>query len=173
MLETIIAIALINPICVDSLDGARPKAVIEQVERVERPARSQPQRIYKGKLSGHQLRNLLADVGFEGESLKTAWAIVMRESRGNSKAFNGDVSTKDNSWGLFQINMLGDLGRDRRAKFNLSSNDDLLDPKTNATIAYRMSGRGSDFGAWGIGPTSYREDLTPHLGQWLRKYPQH
>ena len=169
MLETIVTAILLNPICIDSLDGARPKAAIE---RIEQPSRSIKPPSYKGRLNPTQLRDLLTEVGFEGESLRTAWAIVMRESRGNTKAFNGDVTTKDNSWGLFQINMLGQLGADRRAKYSLASNEDLLDARTNATIAYKMSGRGKDFGSWGIGPTSYREDLTPHLAEWLRKYPQ-
>lgn len=169
MLELAIAALLVNPICIDNHEGTKPKRAIE---RIEQPTRSAPKQLNKRKLSYVELRDLLSDTGFEGESLPIAWAIVMRESRGDTKAFNGDVTTKDNSWGLFQINMLGQLGHDRRAKFNLASNEELLDPKTNAAIAYHMSGRGKDFGAWGIGPNSYREDLTPHLAHWLREYPQ-
>lgn len=172
MLELAIAALLVNPICVDNHDGSKPKQVIERVEQVQAPARTKSKQFKKATLNPTQLRDLLSEVGFEGESLRISWAIVMRESRGRPAAVNDDVTTKDNSWGLFQINMLGQLGADRRAKFNLASNDELLDPKKNAQVAYHMSGRGRDFGAWGIGPTSYREDLTPHLADWLRKYPQ-
>jgi hypothetical protein len=172
MLELAIAALLVNPICIDNHEGTRPKQVIEQVERIDKPARAKPKQFKKATLNPTQLRDLLSEVGFEGESLRISWAIVMRESRGRVGAVNDDVTTKDNSWGLFQINMLGQLGADRRAKFNLASNDELLDPKKNARIAYRMSSKGKDFGAWGIGATSYREDLTPHLAEWLGKYPQ-
>ena len=169
MLELAIAALLVNPICIDNHEGTRTK---QSIEHQESPSRERPLVFKKPQLKPTQLRDLLIDTGFEGEALPIAWAIVMRESRGNAHALRQDERTKDDSWGLFQINMRGDLGPDRRAKFNLASNEELLDPKTNASVAFHMSGRGKDFGAWGIGPNSYREDLTPHLSDWLRKYPQ-
>lgn len=98
----------------------------------------------------------LKAAGFQGDALRKAWAITMRESGGRPTAYNPDTSTGDQSYGLFQINMLGDLGVSRRRQFGLTSNKDLLDPNINAKVAYRMSNGGRDFGAWGIGPNAYR-----------------
>lgn len=98
---------------------------------------------------------LLQAAGFKGNALRTAWAIAMRESGGNPQAFNGNRSTGDQSYGLFQINMLGNMGPGRRAEYGLQNNNQLFDPATNAKVAYRMSKGGTDFGAWGLGPNAY------------------
>lgn len=114
------------------------------------------------------LIGMLRRAGFRGEQLKTAWAIVKRESGGNPRAYNPDRSTGDDSYGLAQINMLGDLGPDRRRRYGLRSNADLYDPATNLRVMYEMSNRGSDFGAWGVGPKAYRKtaplDFTGYPG---------
>lgn len=99
---------------------------------------------------------ILRQAGFKGDALKTAYGIVMRESGGRADAYNPNRSTGDDSYGWFQVNMLGDLGPARRQQYGLKSNKDLLDPLTNAKVAYRMSKGGTDFGAWGIGPNAYR-----------------
>lgn len=99
-------------------------------------------------LSDMQLRRLLKHVGFKNNSLDLAVRIVHRESRNNPMVHNDDLSTGDNSYGLFQINMIGSLGSDRREKFNLNSNEDLFNPLLNAQIAYHMSSRGKNFSAW-------------------------
>lgn len=117
-----------------------------------------------------QLKTVLQTAGFKGQGLKVAWAVAMRESRGHRNAHNGDASTGDNSYGLFQINMKDDLGYDRRSKFQIE-NDDLFDPFKNARITYQMTKGGTDWGSWGIGPNSYREDLSHTLDRWLRVYP--
>ena len=98
----------------------------------------------------------LRQAGFKGDSLRTAYGIVMRESGGRPDAFNPNRSTGDQSYGLFQINMLGDLGPSRRKQYGLASNEQLLDPTTNAKVAFQLSKGGTDFGAWGIGPNAYR-----------------
>jgi hypothetical protein len=68
--------------------------------------------------------------------------------------------------------MIGDLGADRRAKFELSSNDELFNPLRNAEIAYFMSGQGSDFGSWGIGPNAYRSGAGEStISRWYDEYP--
>ena len=103
----------------------------------------------------NQILQILQQAGFRGEGLKTAFAIAMRESGGNPDAFNGNASTGDKSYGLFQINMLGGLGPSRMRQFGLSSENQLFDPLTNARVAYQMSRGGSDFGAWGLGPNAY------------------
>ena len=106
---------------------------------------------------GDQLVGWLQGAGFKGEALKTAWAIAKRESSGRPEAYNGNAGTGDKSYGLFQINMLGNLGPSRRKSYGLKADEDLLDPATNARVAYAMSKGGKDFGAWGIGPNAYRK----------------
>ena len=91
---------------------------------------------------------LLSAVGFKGEGLKMAWAIAMAESNGRPLAFNGNRKTGDSSYGIFQINMIGDLGPDRREKFDLDYNSDLLNPVKNAQIAFHMTEGGKNWAAW-------------------------
>lgn len=109
-------------------------------------------------LTEADLKELLAAVGFEGKALRTAWAVAMKESNGRPRAHNGDLSTGDNSYGIFQINMLGNLGEDRRIKFNLETNKDLFDPVTNAKIAFHMSAKGVDWSSWKVYPNQTNGD---------------
>lgn len=138
---------------------------------VSEPSRSAE--IYRGarNLNSDQLHNLLAAVGFEGESLRIAWAIAMRESNGRPRAFNGNKSTGDHSYGVFQINMIGQLGADRRAKYGLSSNEDLFDPVTNAQIVFKMTAGGENWGSWNLGPNAYKGGNSPAYERWYREYP--
>ena len=125
------------------------------------------------KFSPTDLADMLELVGFKGYSLKLAWAVVMRESRGNATSHNKTSSTGDNSYGLFQINMLGSLGEDRREKFGIKSNAELLDPVTNAQAAFYMTGRGKDFGSWGLGPNAYDGTSSESaVTDWLDKFPK-
>lgn len=103
-------------------------------------------------LDEEELKRLLQAVGFEGKSLRVAWTVAMKESNGRPKAHNDDLSTGDNSYGIFQINMLGGLGDDRREKFDLEKNKDLFDPVVNAQIAYHMTRGGEDWSSWKIVP---------------------
>ncbi len=125
------------------------------------------------KFSPTDLADMLEQVGFKGYSLKLAWAVVMRESRGNSGSHNKTSSTGDNSYGLFQINMLGSLGEDRREKFGIKSNAELLDPVTNAQAAFYMTGRGKDFASWGLGPNAYDGTSSESaVTDWLDDFPK-
>lgn len=104
------------------------------------------------------LMALLKKAGFKGQGLKMAYAIVMAESGGNAGAHNPDVSTGDNSYGLFQINMLGAMGPERRKQYGLSSNESLFDALTNAKVAYKMSNGGTNWGPWSTYKTgAYKE----------------
>lgn len=94
------------------------------------------------------LEDAARKAGFTGDALRTAVAIGMAESGGNPHSFNGNVRTGDQSYGLFQINMLGNMGPSRRAQYGLSSNDALFDPYQNARVAYAMSGGGKNWGPW-------------------------
>lgn len=125
------------------------------------------------ELSDKDLVELLSLVGFEGRSLKIAWAVAKKESNGRPKAHNDNISTGDDSYGIFQINMLGSLGDDRRDKFGIEKNKDLLDPVENAKAAFYMSSRGTNWGSWGYGPNAYDGDASePKIEQWLTKYPK-
>lgn len=108
------------------------------------------------------LRDILAQAGFSGGALDMAYAIAMAESSGNARAFNGNVNTGDESYGLFQINMLGGMGPERRRQFGLSSNEDLYDAARNAQIAYKMSKGGTDWSPWS---TYKRGEHRKFLGQ--------
>ncbi|MFM7979883.1 MAG: hypothetical protein ACKPKO_11260, partial [Candidatus Fonsibacter sp.] len=72
--------------------------------------------VYKPSVSltDKELVSLLKAVGFEGKALKMAWAVAKSESNGRPMAYNGNRSTGDSSYGIFQINMLGNLGIDRK-----------------------------------------------------------
>jgi hypothetical protein len=100
-------------------------------------------------LTPEDIKSLLIISGFEGKGLKIAFGIVMKESTGRPYAHNENSSTGDNSYGLFQINMIGSLGPARREQFGLASNEDLFNPLTNAAIAYNMSNGGTNWEPWG------------------------
>lgn len=130
---------------------------------------------YRGRttpLEPEELVELLQLIGFEDDSVRVAWAVAMNESTGNPLAHNTDASTDDNSYGLFQVNMLGRMGPERREAYGLDSNADLFDPVTNAEVAYEMSRGGTDFGDWRVGPNAYRGDGEPAgYKRWLAEYP--
>lgn len=95
------------------------------------------------------LRELLAAAGFKGTALDTAVAVSRAEDRtSDPRAHNDNPVAGDDSYGLFQVNMIGSLGPDRRARYGLSSNADLFDPATNARVAYAMSNGGTNWSAW-------------------------
>jgi hypothetical protein len=98
------------------------------------------------QISATQIAQAAYSAGFRGTALTTAVAVALAESDGNPDAHNG--VPPDNSYGLWQVNMLGDLGPDRRRQFGLSSNDQLFDPATNAKAAYAISDDGKSFEPW-------------------------
>ena len=106
--------------------------------------------VYKSSemLTDKELVQLLKYVGFEGKGLKMAWAVAKTESNGRPMAYNGNRKTGDSSYGLFQINMLGNLGVIRKDKFNLRSNVLLFDPVVNAEITYYMTDGGKNWSSW-------------------------
>lgn len=98
------------------------------------------------KLSPEQIAQAAHDAGFRGNDLTTAVAIALAESSGDPRAHN--PVPPDNSYGLWQINMIGALGPDRRDQFDLDSNRELFDPETNARAAFAISGKGDSFQPW-------------------------
>lgn len=97
-------------------------------------------------LSFQALQDLWKQAGGSPASAAVAAAIALAESGGRPDAHN--PKPPDDSYGLWQINMLGRLGPARRQQFGLSSNTALFDPLTNAKAAVAISGGGSNFGAW-------------------------
>jgi hypothetical protein len=111
-----------------------------------------------------RLKYLLSSVGFEGDQLKQAWAVVMKESTGRPMAHNQNSKTGDNSYGLFQINMIGSLGPARLSQFGLSNNEELFDPLTNARIAYIISEGGNNWSPW--------HGMTKSTLRWMQEFPE-
>jgi hypothetical protein len=116
------------------------------------------------KLTDEQLVELLKAIGFKGVGLRSACAIAKAESNGRPFAFNGNEETGDSSYGVFQINMVGELGPDRRDKFDLTSNVELFNPVTNSKITFHMTKGGKDWSAWS-------SVNGPRYLEWYSKYP--
>ena len=87
-------------------------------------------------LSTDQIRTLLTTAGFPKNSTVTddMVGIAYAESGGDPNSHNS--KPPDDSYGLWQINMLGSLGPARRKQFGISTNTQLFDPQTNARAAY-------------------------------------
>lgn len=158
------------------LFGVQPQPIQKAEALIVQPSKTQLQlkketlekfsnTVYKPseELTDKELKHLLQTVGFEGKALKEAWAIAKRESNGRPLAYNGNRKTGDSSYGLFQINMLGQLGIDRKEKFDLRSNILLFDPVINAEITYYMTDGGKDWSSW--------KGMNAGARQWLDKFP--
>jgi hypothetical protein len=115
-------------------------------------------------LTDKELKELLKSVGFEGKGLRMAWAVAKKESNGRPMAYNGNRKTGDSSYGIFQINMLGNLGDDRKEKFDLRSNVLLFDPVINAEITYYMTQGGNNWSSW----SSMKNGS---VNKWLTEFP--
>lgn len=100
------------------------------------------------KLTAEQIKGYASSAGFTGNDLNIAVAVAFAESGGDPQSHN--PKPPDNSYGLWQINMLGSMGPDRRKRFKLSKNEDLYDPATNARVAYGIYKEqgGSTFKPW-------------------------
>jgi hypothetical protein len=170
-IQTATQASIYSQAIVESKSRTFEPLTVEPVESVK------PTKTIKNKavLSDDELLSVLRSAGFEGDSLRIAWAIVMRESTGNANALNDNPKTKDLSYGLFQINMIGKLGPDRLQRYGLSSYEDLHNPLTNARVAYAMSKSGTDWGPWNIGPNAYdrhgQSAARNSVRKWLDQFP--
>jgi hypothetical protein len=91
------------------------------------------------KKCGDWLTKLLSKTGFEGENLREAWAIVMRESGGRE-----DAISVSNDLGLFQINT---ATWQEQPWFDHES---LLKRKFNAKVGLLLSKGGESWYSWGL-----------------------
>lgn len=108
-------------------------------------------------LSEGTLATLLREAGFPEERVPLMVNIAKRESGLNPQAHNPNRSTGDNSYGLFQINMIDNLGPARLKQFadlGVKSYEDLKDPWKNVQAAKRVYDS-QGLGAW----TTYQAAL--------------
>jgi Lysozyme like domain len=91
------------------------------------------------KTCGDWLTRLLSRSGFEGEDLREAWAIVMRESGGRE-----DAISRTDDLGLFQINTA------TWRKQPWFDRELLLTRKYNAQVAHTLSRGGGSWYSWGL-----------------------
>jgi hypothetical protein len=92
-------------------------------------------------ISKEQLAAYLKRAGFPDERIPLMLNIAQRESGLNPMAHNPNRSTGDNSYGLFQINMIDGLGAERLKQFadlGVRSYEDLKDPWKNVQAAKRV-----------------------------------
>lgn len=125
----------------------------------------------KTPFTDEDLAQMLSAVGFEGNALKVAWAVVKKESNGRPLAFNGNSRTGDSSYGIFQINMIGGLGVVRREKYDLKTNTELFNPVINAEIALHMTSEGDNWSSWKVGKGYNGTDQARFL-EWYKKFPE-
>lgn len=129
-----------------------------QIQRiVEAQARSQRRQVEFGngvdlkpgtQVGMKEYLQLAIQNGLNPEQAILMAAVGMAESTGNSGVRNNNPKTGDDSYGLWQINMIGDLGPARLRQFGLRNAEDLKDPETNARVMAQMFKSGGPT-AWG------------------------
>lgn len=85
----------------------------------------------KGQLSFEQVADLCLSVGLDRNMAVLFTAIARRESSHNSFAYNGNAATGDDSYGLWQINVIA--GAMLPQYLEMWRGFDLIDPFTNAS----------------------------------------
>jgi hypothetical protein len=116
----------------------------------------------KPLLSPEQIASYARQAGFPEKIVPRMVAIALAESSGFAGAHN--ETYPDNSYGLWQINMLDEpgyqLGEERRARYGLTSNDQLKDPLTNAKAALDVYKR-EGLNAWSVHSSGAADDFMP------------
>ena len=84
-------------------------------------------------MNAAQLQQIARTAGWPENLLVTIAAIALAESSGILTKHN--TVPPDDSYGLWQINMIGKLGPARRQLFGIATNSALYDPLTNARAA--------------------------------------
>src|SRR5215813_6956621 len=97
-------------------------------------------------LSDSQLAQVTIAAGISADLAPIPISLALAESGGNEYAHN--PIPPDDSYGLWQINMIGRLGPARRAALGLHSNSDLFDPAINAAAMIYVSGGGRSWTPW-------------------------
>lgn len=97
-------------------------------------------------LSTEQIAAAAAQAGIPAAEVPRAVAIALAESGGNPNAYNG--VGRDNSYGLWQINMLGAMGPERRRALGITTNAELFNPSVNARAMAMISSNGTNWAPW-------------------------
>jgi hypothetical protein len=98
-------------------------------------------------LSYQEIYAILRYVGASPQEALILTAISKGESGHNPMAYN--PRPPDNSYGLFQINMIGNMGPERRRWFGIKDNKELFNPGTNAVAALKIL-RSQGLKAWSV-----------------------
>lgn len=96
------------------------------------------------KLTQGQIAMYAAAAGAPDPQL--AAAVAMAESSGVTTRHN--PVPPDDSYGLWQINMIGSEGPERRRALGITSNSQLYDPATNARAMMLVSNGGTNWHPW-------------------------
>jgi murein DD-endopeptidase MepM/ murein hydrolase activator NlpD len=120
------------------------------------------------RVGTREMLQLALQNGLDPERAILMTAVGMAESSGDSGVRNQNAQTGDDSYGLWQINMIGNLGPDRLRRYGLRSAEDLKDPETNARVmAQMLSTDGTS--AWG----AFRDKrYLQYMGEARRIYSQ-
>ena len=114
----------------------------------------------------NSLERLAVEGGFNPEQAKIMAAIALAESSGRANALNDDINTGDNSYGLWQINMIDypdyKLGEERRGKLQLKDNDELFNPAVNVRAA-KMIFDEQGYDAWSVYKTGAYKKFLPKI----------
>jgi myosin-crossreactive antigen len=95
------------------------------------------------KFTAGQMTAIAEKAGFNKNDAKIMGAIGMAESSGDPNAHNDNPKTKDNSYGLWQINMR----YHNHKELQIHTNEDLFVPFINADAAHRIF-KSQGFKAW-------------------------
>ena len=98
--------------------------------------------------SRDQMISALRQAGWEDELIPWYLAVTKGESSWRHRALNDNPVTGDLSYGDGQINMIGELGVERRAKYGIT-NEDLFDPVINARVGRNILHEQGP-GAWSV-----------------------
>lgn len=134
----------------DAMDGGGRSDVASSAALNENPDATPTSKgsSVSGAMDPVEIAQIMLRRKFPKESIAKMLAISYRESRWTPNVRkNDDV---EDSFGLFQINMKGNLGPARRGHYGLSSNEELLDPLMNIKAARILFGDGGGIKNWGI-----------------------
>jgi hypothetical protein len=118
----------------------------------------------RGEYNVRKAYDLIKSVGGTDEEARTLAAIAQPESGGNPTRVNNNSRTGDLSYGLWQINMLGAMGPERRRRFGLSSNEELKNPATNARVALAMARSAHGYRDWSTYKSGAYRQYLPKAG---------
>jgi hypothetical protein len=115
-----------------------------------------------GTLNIDQAVRLLMQNGATPTEAAYLAAIMMPESKGQTGIHSAPELKRDNSYGLWQINMLGGMGPERMRRYGLKSYNDLYDPNVNARAAIDLARNGRGLKNWS---TYIHGNYRPYLNQ--------